>query len=120
LTNSAGGTILVNIGEISFMHTGTKSTDTSQVRLVAAGFLSLALLVWVTAFDDSWGLMFRPIPSHALLDSYPIMITAGISLLTLGVLAPVLFRGRRKDRWLAVAFAILPFFTLGVAAFWLL
>jgi hypothetical protein len=89
----------------------SNSTQFPTVRLVAAGCLSLALVLWAGCFDNWWQLGLSrylsrpPYPT----DEIAGFITLAISLLILAILLPVLRRGGASDRWLAVLLAAFPF-----------
>jgi hypothetical protein len=97
-----------------------QSIDRSQVRLVAAGFLSLILLVRITIFDDSWLQVFQRIHRHGPPDPTRQLLTATISLLILAMLSPVLIRGRCGDKLLAALVMVFPLFMFTVSAIQLL
>ena len=93
-----------------------KSEHFPSVRLAVAGYMSLALLAWI-------GFMPGCLPpiSHLFGRVNPVAttVTAAISLFTLVILAPVVWHGPRRDRWLALLLAVFPFLAFGVTAWWL-
>jgi len=93
-----------------------------SVRLATSGCLSLVLLFWIGFWDDaSWRLFISPY--HGVdADPLSFAVTAGLALLILMILIPVLWRGPAGDRWLAALLALFPLslFAIAVAGdfFW--
>ncbi len=91
-----------------------RPTSLATVRLVFAGGASLALLAWI-------GFMPGGLASyHARAFPPTALVAAAVSLLILVCLTPVLWRGTRRDRWLAASLLIFPLLVLGLVGLELL
>lgn len=95
-----------------------KAQHFPSVRLLAAGFVSMVLLGWLSFNGDA----FPPVLLNVR-DGYPgnevsIAVTATISLIILVTLIPVLKQGPQVDRRLAFLLAMFPLFIFGVALLW--
>src|SRR6185503_20961910 len=93
-----------------------KTTHLPTVRLALAGYASLALLAWIGFVPSGFPAIFRRYGAER---PVPILVSAAISLLVLVCLVPVLWRGPRRDRWLAVLLLVFPTFIFGITALWL-
>jgi flagellar biosynthesis protein FliR len=93
-----------------------KTTHLPTVRLALAGYASLALLAWIGFVPSGLPAIFRRYGSE---HPVPMLVSATISLLILVCLAPVLWRGPRRDRWLAVLLLVFPTLVFGVTTLWL-
>jgi hypothetical protein len=91
-----------------------------SIRLLAAGYASLALLLWVAIFDDTVRYILTPVRDGAGGNSVRILLIAAFALLILAILAPVVWHGPRGDRFLALLLAIFPLLVFSVAAWWVL
>ena len=98
------------------------TADFPRVRLLAAGCLSIVLLGAIVFFDPPWDEVVGYVPAchRGLANPTGMLVTAALSLLTLTVLAPVLFRCRGIDRWSAALLAIFPLLMFVVAVLWVL
>src|SRR5256885_2307011 len=95
----------------------SRSAHFPSVRLATAGYLSLLLLTWLAVVPTA----FPPLDSrHADTLPVPTIVSAGVSLLILVILAPVFWHGPWRNRWLAVLPALFPALTFAVTALWLL
>src|SRR5688500_9374986 len=89
-----------------------------SVRLATAGAVSLFLLLWVAVFDDSVASIFTSVRDGRSGSPLRILLTAMISLFILAILFPVLWRGPKRDRWLAGLLTVFPLFVFVVTALW--
>jgi len=82
----------------------------------------MALLISIALFDHPWDevIGYVPLCHRGQTNPTGMLLTAGISLLTLTVLVPVLFRSRGLDRWLAVLLSIFPLLMFLATVFWVL
>ena len=60
----------------------------------------------------------RAIPHRGQAEPTGILVTAAISLLTVAVLFPVLWRARTADRWLAALLLFFPLLMFLIAVAW--
>ena len=105
------------------------ATTSPRIRLAAARWLCLILFLWIMG-DDSWHEVFAYCPSWQIIGSSPysalspspygVLFIAGISLLTVTILSPVLSRGETLDRVIAALLAILSLIMFVVAVSWVL
>src|SRR5262245_54588937 len=87
-----------------------------SVRLAASGCVSLVLLAWI-GFMPLW---LPPVTS--LFDRVcliAVAVAAGLSAAVLAILAPVVWHGPRRDRWLALLLAPFPLLVFSVTSWWL-
>ena len=94
-----------------------KSEHFPSVRLAVAGYMSLALLAWIGFMPGC----FPPISLLVGQRVYPLagVVTGSISFAILVILAPVVWNGPQRDRWLGLLLAVFPFLAFGVIAWWL-
>jgi len=86
-----------------------------SVRLAGAGLLSMALLAWIGFVPGST----PSLPDFTCNHPVRIVISTLFALFILVTLAPVLGRGPKPLRWLALLLCLFPFVVLGVTGFWL-
>ena len=97
-------------------HTRMKTSDHfPSVRLAAAGFATLFLILWLVGLVDgiTYSFMWR---GGWFADLFEILITALISLLIIAILIPVLWHGPGRDRWLAGLLVVFPLIVFVFAA----
>lgn len=89
-----------------------------SVRLMVAGYASLALLLWVAVFDDTVRHILTPVRDGAGGNPVRILLISAFSVLIVTILVPVLWRGPRGDRVLALILAVFPLLIFAVTAWW--
>lgn len=82
--------------------TATCPTHCPSVRLATAGWLSLLVLAWVAFAPDA-----MPVsdPRRGSIEAF---VSAGLAMMPLIVLVPVLWHGPSRDRWLALMLSVFP------------
>lgn len=84
-----------------------------NVRLAVAGYGTLILLAWIGFMPHSMPLYSQ---SRGLLDIVGDFGTVVLSLCTQVILVPVLWRGKWRDRWLAILLSVFPMLLMGCFA----
>jgi hypothetical protein len=92
-----------------------KQAHFPSVRLAAAGIISVLLLAWLAFVPRA-----SPFQADVNAKTYPVALlgTSLLSLANLTVLAPVLWHGPGRDRWLAMLVSVFPLLTFGVTLLW--
>src|SRR5262245_16430617 len=86
----------------------TSKSVFASVRLAIAGYVSVALLIWIGFVPGA----VVPLFSQYAPGLFAALGSAGLSTLILVILFPVYFRGTGRDRWLAGLISAFPLIIL--------
>lgn len=80
------------------------------------GCLTLVWLVWIGFMPSS---LPPSVPDFSRQYPVTVVMTAAFSLFLLVSIAPLVWRGPRRVRWLALSLTVVPFLVFGFTALWL-